>query len=51
VAQRSTASGQRGWKTQPVGGLIASGGSPGSTTRAEREAVSISGTADRSARV
>ena len=49
VLHRSTASGQRGWNTQPGGGLVASGGSPGSTTRAGRAAASISGTAERRA--
>jgi hypothetical protein len=45
------ASGQRGWKTQPGGGLIALAGSPGKTIRALRALASTSGTAERSARV
>ena len=51
VRHRSIASGQRGWNTQPGGGLVASGGSPGRMTRAARECVPSSGTAERSARV
>ena len=51
VRHRLTASGQRGWKTHPGGGLVASGGSPGSTIRVRRAPRPSSGTADRSARV
>src|SRR5262249_40410623 len=49
VAQRSMASGQRGRKTQPGGGLAGSGGSPGSPRGGGRAAMSIAGPAERRA--
>src|ERR687888_505079 len=50
---RSIAIGQRGWNTQPDGGLSGLGTSPRSTTRSRRASSSGSGigTADSSARV
>ncbi|MDT4881865.1 hypothetical protein FQZ97_1177550 [compost metagenome] len=45
------ASAQRGWKRQPVGGLIGFGGSPASAASSVRWSGSIEGIDESSARV
>jgi hypothetical protein len=50
ILQRSLAKGQRGWKVQPVGGLIGLGTSPATGAR-WRPVMSRSGIVSRSIRV